>query len=429
MKPRGEFVTPPIICPTLVGRAGHLAILQQLVEGTKQGEGQHVALISGEAGVGKSRLVAETKTHAMTQGFLLLQGHCFPTDLTYPYAPLLDLLRSLLASNPPAKLADAVETLARDIFPLLPELVSDQTPPLSGLEPEQEKRRIFAVLANFFLHLSAQSPVLLLIEDVHWSDDTSLDFLHYLARRCMSERLLLLVTYRHDEMRPVLTNWLAQLNRERLAQEVALVPLSRSDIDTMLSAIFDQRHTSIDMRRFVHGEFLDTIYTLTEGNPFFVEETISSLMAAGDIFYAQGYWNRRPGREVVVPRSVQGGVQQRTERIGEEARYVLTLAAVAGRHFDFALLQQLTRYDEHKLIILMKELVSAQLVVEESADQFAFRHALTRQAIYMQLLARERRMLHQTIAETMEQQSSVTLDLHLEDSLTIFIRQEPGRKR
>ena len=432
MKAVGESVTPPIICPTLVGRANQLTTLHLLVEQAKQGEG-HVVLISGEAGIGKSRLVAEAKTYAMAQGFLLLQGNCFPTDLTYPYAPLLDLLRSLFASHVAATLATELESLVHNIFPLLPELVPDQTIPLPPLEPEQEKRRLFAVLASFFIHLSAPSPILLVIEDVHWSDSTSLDFLHYLlsrtARRTVShplisptaaagranQTILLLVTYRHDEMRSELRSWLAQLNRERLAQEIQLAPLSRSDVDTMLSAIFEQRHTAIDMRRFLHGELLDTLYTQTEGNPFFVEETLSSLIAEGDIFYVQGYWNRRSLHAARIPRSVQDAVQRRTEHLGEAARYVLTLAAVAGRHFDFALLQQLTRYDEEQLLKVMKELVSAQLVVEESAEQFAFRHALTRRAIYMQLLARERTMLHQAIAETMEQFPSSTLDAHLED--------------
>ena len=290
----------------------------------------------------------------------------------------------------------------------------DPTTPLPHLEPEQEKRRLFAVLATFFLQQSTQTPVLIVIEDVHWSDDTSLDFLYYLARRATSHPLLLLVTYRHDEMRPELRNWLAQINRERLAQEIQLVPLSRNDVDTMLSSIFDQRHTSFDMRRFLHGELLDTLYTLTEGNPFFVEETISSLVAAGDILYTQNYWNRKSDSEISIPRSVQDTVQQRTAQVSKEARHVLTLAAVAGRQFDFTLLQHLTQYDEHQLLLAMKELVTAQLVVEESADQFAFRHALTQQAIYTQLLTRERRMLHRTIAETIEQQP-LTLDMHLAD--------------
>jgi DNA-binding NarL/FixJ family response regulator len=407
-------VNRPVLCPQIIGRTPELSALSLLVEQAKGGQG-HVALIAGEAGIGKSRLVSELKALALVQGFLVVQGACFPKDLNYPYAPLLDLLRSLVASNLSATIAADVETLAHDIFPLLPELVPDLTTPLPRLEPEQEKHRLFAVLATFFLHLSTQAPLLLIIEDVHWSDDTSLDFLHYLSRRSVPQPLLLLVTYRHEQMQPELSNWLAQLGRERLAHVIRLAPLARSEVDMMLSAIFEDRHASFDMRRFLHGELLDALYTLTEGNPFFIEETLGSLIAAGDIYYVQSYWNRKSGREISIPHSVQDAVQQRLAHVGESARQVLTLAAVAGRNFDFALLQQLTQYDESQLLLLMKELVSAQLVVEKSADQFAFRHALTRRVIYTQLLARELRMLHQAIAETIEQQSHTTPDLHLED--------------
>jgi DNA-binding CsgD family transcriptional regulator/tetratricopeptide (TPR) repeat protein len=231
----------------------------------------------------------------------------------------------------------------------------------------------------------------------------------------MSQRFLLVVTYRHDEIPASLSTWLTQIDRTRTSQEMRLASLSRSEVDTMLSAIFDARHTALDMRRFVHGELLDTIYTLTEGNPFFVEETLTSLIAAGDIFYVQGYWNRTSRREIHVPRSVQDGVRRRTQHLREAARHVLTLAAVAGRHFDFTLLQQLTQYDEHQLLEIMKELMSAQLVVEESGEGFAFRHALTRQAIYTQLLIRERILLHRTIAETIEKLSATFGEGELEE--------------
>jgi predicted ATPase len=373
----------PLLCPKFIGRTPELATLGSFVEQAKGGQG-HIVLIAGEAGIGKSRLVNELKTAATARDFLIVQAACFPADRAYPYAPVLELARSLFTTCPETRLVAESGALAPVLFPLLPDLIS---PPvdllaLPPLDPEQAKRRLEALLTQLFLSQAAQASMLLIVEDLHWSDTSSLDFLHYLVRRFRSHPILLLVTYRQDEMRPELQSWLAQLDRERLAQEIRLMPLSRHEVDTMLSAIFEERHTALDMRRFLHGEFLDTLYTLTEGNPFFVEEILSSLMAAGDIFYIQGYWNRRSRGEVSIPRSVQDSVQQRTAHVGEATRHVLTLAAVAGRHFDFALLQQLTRYDEHQLLLVMKELVSAQLVVEESADQFAFRHALIRRAIY-----------------------------------------------
>ncbi len=409
-----EPLIPPVTCPMLIGRENHLATLRQLVENTRRGD-THLALISGEAGVGKSRLVAGIKAYAADQGFLLLQGQCFPSDLTYPYAPLLDLLRSLIVSRAPGISSASLEDLARDIYPLLPELATDQHRSPLHLEPEQEKRRLFAVLATFFLRLSTQSPLLLIIEDAHWCEDTSLDFLHYLSRRAKAHSLLLLVTYRQDEMRPELRSWLAQLDRERLAQEIHLDLLSRGDLDTMLSTIFEQQQTSFDMRRFLHGDLLDTLYALTEGNPFFVEETLRALVTEGDIFYTHGYWNHRSLGDARIPRSIQDAVQRRTAHLSEAARNVLTLAAVAGRQFDFVLLQLLTNFDEQQLLLMMKELVAAQLVVEVSSEQFAFRHALTRRAIYTQLLARERSIVHRTIAETIEQLPDTTLDARVED--------------
>ena len=423
----GEQAIPSVTCPVLIGRENHLATLRQLVENTRSGEAR-LALISGEAGVGKSRLVAGVKAYAAEQGFLLLQGQCFPTDLTYPYAPLLDLLRSLIASRVPTISSTSLEDLARNIHPLLPELATDQPGPSLQLEPEQEKRRLFAVLATFFLRLSTQSPVLMIIEDAHWSDDTSLDFLHYLARRAAGHSLLLLATYRQDEMHPELRSWLALLDRERLAQEIHLDLLSREDLDTMLSTIFAQQYTSFDMRRFLHGELLDTLYALTEGNPFFVEETLRVLLTGGDIFYTQGYWNRKPFSDARIPRSIHDAVQRRTEHLSEAARHVLTLAAVAGRHFDFVLLQLLTNLDEQQLLLIMKELVSAQLVVEVSSEQFAFRHALTRQAIYTQLLARERAIVHRTIAETIERLPDTPPDARMEDLAYHFYKARDWQK-
>jgi predicted ATPase len=133
-----------------------------------------------------------------------------------------------------------------------------------------------------------------------------------------------------------------------------------------------------------------------------------------------GRWERKLFNEMRIPRSVQDAVQQRADQLSQDARRVLILAAVAGRRFDFALLQALTKHDEDQLLKLIKELMAAQLVVEESEEEFAFRHALTRQAIYADLLVRERKTLHRTVAETMERLYSPTLDAHLADLAAHF---------
>jgi len=397
----------PVSSPVLIGRQVEVASLHALINQARKGHGQMV-LLSGEAGIGKSRLAAEVKTQAQAHGFLVLQGNCFPTDRSTPYAPLLDLFGSSQTKELRFPSTANLEPLARELALLHPGLVplSSGEAQVRPLEPEQEKRRLFVALTQFFTGLATKQPVLLTFEDLHWSDETSLEFLHTLARRCVHHPLLLVLTYRNDEMHPGLSNWLVQLDRERLAQEFVLTALSRSEVDAMLRAIFD-------LQRPLPAETLDAIYELTEGNPFFIEEILKSLITAGAIDSAHEIWEGQPLNTLPIPRSVQGAVQQRLDHVSDAARQVVLLAAVAGRRFDFGLLQQITQSDEGELLRLMKELIAAQLVVEESEEQFAFRHALTREAIYRQLLLRERKALHRTIAEAIEQIFSATLDAHL----------------
>ena len=397
-----ETMAPVFICPTLVGRQIDLTALHVLIERKIGGQGQAI-LICGEAGIGKSRLVAEAKIYAAQRDFLLLEGHCFQTDSALPYAPLLDLFLSYFARYAPAFLADNmrsfVSTLSRllpDLALLFPDMATFPAPPV--VDPEEEKRRLFAAMTHFFTDQATRHPVLLVVEDVHWCDDLSLDFLLHLARRCRNVPLLLLITYRSDELHTGFRQWLTQLDRERLTQEFSLRPLSRSDVDGMVRAI-------LALERAVDADLIDTLYNLSEGNPFFVEELLESLITTGKLVCVDGTC-KRTSRQASIPRSVQDIVQQRTEHVSADARQLLLFAAVAGRRFNVALLQQVLHCDEAHLLDLLKEVMAAQLVIEESTDQFAFRHALTQQAIYAELLVRERQALHGAIAETLEQLST-----------------------
>ena len=412
------------MCPVFIGRVSERDALFRLIDRTRSGQGG-VALVCGEAGIGKSRLVAEAKAEASDLGFLLLLGSCFQMDSSYPYAPLLDLLRTSALPT-----ADAPAPVVLEFARLLPELAPNisGSPPAPLPDPEQEKRRLFAALTRFFKERASQRPVLLVIEDLHWCDDVSLEFLQSLARSCATQPLLLLMTYRSDEISPGLQRCLVQLDRARLSQELQLLPLSRSDVDAMLDAIFA-------LPEGERANLLDLIYPLAEGNPFFVEEILTSLVSHGVLLSDDGVWQCKPhpdqrSEHVPVPRSVQDAVQQRTHQLSAEARQVVAFAAVAGRHFDFAVLQQVMHCDEDRLLLLVKELLATQLVVEVSADQFAFRHALTQQAVYAGLLARERRSLHRVLAEAIEEPSDTTpmLDTHLADLASHYYEAEVWAK-
>jgi len=160
---------------------------------------------------------------------------------------------------------------------------------------------------------------------------------------------------------------------------------------------------------------LDALFDLTEGNPFFLEEVLKALIVAGELVKGGDGWRWKRADTWHIPLSLHNAVELRLTHLSTDARRILQLAAVAGRRFDFALLLQITRFDEAALVELMKEAITAQLVVEESAEQFAFRHALTQQAIARGLLARERRALHGTIAQALEQMYATALDAHLAD--------------
>ena len=413
----------PIVCPVLIGRTSYLEALIRLMEQACSGYGQTV-LIAGEAGMGKSRLIAEatlrlrsSQAQTTSPATLVLEGRCFESDRSLLYAPLLDLLRSFLVSHSSDDIVPLLSLTAPALVKLVPELgtLVPELAPSSILEPEQEKRQLFQALTHFFTRLSATQPVLMIIEDVHWSDESSLEFLLYLARRVASHCMLLLLTYRSEEEYPVLTPFLANLSRERLAEELMLTPLSIDEVGEMIRTISR-------LPRALDADFLEAISRLTEGNPFFIEELLKSLVTAGEIVYTNGRWERKSRKDgqgiplperLYLPRSVQLAVQQRLDHLSAEAKDLLSLAAVAGRRFDFALLQQVTRRNEAELLRLVKELITAQLVVEEAEDVFAFRHALTRQAVYTDLLARERRALHRLIAETLESIHANTLDAHL----------------
>jgi predicted ATPase len=212
----------------------------------------------------------------------VLEGHCFESQRSLPYAPLIDLLRSSAPGDRPHgsstdQLVEAIGPSAIELVRILPELAPLVA--VRGLAPEpehseQEKYRLSRALADGLCQLADARPALVIIEDAHWGDDASLDFLGELARQIAALPFLLLVTYRDDEVSPALSKLLAGLDRLRLAAELRLARLDRAGVGEMLRAV-------CGLERPVRPEFLDAVFSLTDGNPFFVEEVLRSRVAAG----------------------------------------------------------------------------------------------------------------------------------------------------
>ena len=187
------------------------------------------------------------------------------------------------------------------------------------------------------------------MEDLHWCDETSLELLLYLARNCTHLPLLFVLTYRSDEVSPELRHSLAECDREHLAQDFFLQRLARAEVDAMLRAIFA-------MHQAAPTGLLESMYALTEGTPFFIEEILKSLIATGEITDREGVWERTllfgtHTRHPSIPRSVQDAIYLRTKQLSAPARQVFTLAAVAGRRFDLPILQQVMQTDESHLLV------------------------------------------------------------------------------
>jgi len=385
-----------VVCPTIVGRDAELDAVRAVLDRARGGAGQ-VALIVGEAGVGKSRLLKAMADEARRGGYFTMRGASYESDSSIPYAPLLDLVRLFAESASPALVAHVLAPAAAELVTLFPELQSllPETLPAPTSDPDTDKRRLFHAVARTITLLSHTQPVFLAVEDVHWCDDATLDLVFHLARSHSAQSVCIVLTYRGEEVGPRLARLIAELERARLVTELPMKPLGRAEVRAMLDAIFGPRTN-------LGNDFVELIHGLTEGNPFFVEETLKALMVAGDLVPRDGGWRAQALERVRVPRTAIEAVRRRIATLTVPARSIASIAAVTGRRFDFELLRMLSDVDEDELLALVKELIAAQLVVEETGERFAFRHALTREAIYADLLVRERVALHRAVAAALE---------------------------
>ena len=387
-----------LVCPVVVGRVAERARFAEHLAHAGEGRGQTV-LLSGEAGVGKSAFTRQAIESATAQGFRVLYGVTVESDGGLPYAPFVAAVRSGFRGIERDRLGRVLAQTAPDLAQLFPELSkASRTEPATTVE----QHRLSVAFQGLFSAFAREAPVLLVVEDLHWCDEASLALLHYLARELRDTRVLLLGTYRSDEMhrRHPLLRVLAGMQRERLVGEIALGKLTPDEVRELIRATLLPTDPNIT----VSEEFRDALYARSEGNPFFTEELIKSLVDSGDIFHrGDTGWDRKPIDQMKIPGSVREAVRARVDKLSHDAQATLSAAAAIGLRFSFDLLRGVRGISEAALEAQLREFMEQQLVVEHGgrSDEYGFRHALTKEVVYDDLMVRERKRLHRAVADAL----------------------------
>jgi class 3 adenylate cyclase len=392
-------VRPPV---GVVGRAAEIQTMTDAVKRVAGGEGREVLLVSGEAGLGKTTLVAETAHAAFDTGACVLFGHC-EEDLATPYQLFAEALGHYVTHAPEEQLLAHVEAHGSELSRLAPTLASRirDLPPSKATDSDTERFLLFAAVVGLLGSMSREQPVVLVLDDLQWADKGSLLLLRHLAAAERSMRVLILGTYRDSELSQAhpLTDTLAALHRQRGVSRIELAGLDDSGVVALLEAAAGQSldAAGVGLARAVYRE--------TDGNPFFVSEMLRHLSETGAIYQdTTGRWVAESALEqLALPDSVRVVIGARVGRLGKDAGRVLSVASVIGRDFDLDLLARATKTSEDDLLDILDAAASVALV-REVADtgRYSFAHALIQHTLYEDLGHNRRARSHRQVAEALE---------------------------
>ena len=392
LTPSGDLERPPF-----VGRARELRGLEARWAEAAHGHGG-IVFISGEAGIGKTRLTEEFAAMVRGRGGVVGYGRCYEPERVLPYQPLADVLRDLAAQRGDA--APALPAWVRgEVARLAPERMAPLIPPEPLPDPLQAERQavLFHAIAAFVRHYASLSPLLIVLEDLHWATDSTLAAVHYLVRQTADAPLLLLGTLRTEEVAEAhpLAAMAGRLARDGLAQHLMLERLSAQAVAELL------RRTS---GAEPEAELVDRLYAHTEGNAFFLVETLREL-AGTPIPGLSREREEGAGCGLPVPGNVRALLEWRLGRLSAPARAWLVCAAVAGRTFDLDVVCRAMGADEDAALEALDDLLKQGFLREGSGilgRDYEFVHHLVQEATYSAIHHRRRRRLHRLIGAAME---------------------------
>jgi ATP/maltotriose-dependent transcriptional regulator MalT len=371
---------PGLVSPVFVGRGTELSSLIAGLDSAAAGE-PVVVLVGGEAGVGKTRLVEEAASRARAEGARVLTGSCVEVGGEgLPLSPVVDVLRTLLRQMPDDELDEVLGPARIELARLLPEL-DPHTPASAAPAGAEGNARVLELVFGVIQRLAGDRPLMLVIEDLHWADRSTLDLVALLVRALRDARVLLVISFRSDELqrghplRSLVTGW----ERVRSVRRIELQRFTREEVARQLEAILDGPPSR---------GMLDLLYERSEGNAFLIEEILAALQAGAG-----------PDE---LPATLRDVLLARAEQLSPQTLSLLRIAAAAGRSVPDGLLARVADLDDAELDAALRDAVEHYLlVIDESGQGYRFRHALTRDAIYSDALPRERVRIHAAYAEAL----------------------------
>jgi predicted ATPase len=377
----------------IVAREEEVSRLLSLLDEVVRGEGRLV-MLAGEPGVGKTRLAQEVTVGGRARGFQVASGRCYEPERSVPYYPFLEVLTVLSEGVPAGLRAEAPRR-----WPYLERLLPDRPREVSGSEmgAQDVQQRLFWAVSGFLQAAAESAPVAVLLDDLHWADESSLRLLQHVARQTRGSRVLLVGTYRDVEVgrQNPLERLLRDLHRDGMLEEMTVRRLEEEGTGALAAAVLGTTE--------VPGELAQLVHAHTDGHPFFTQEVMRALVERGDVFLRDGNWDRWAMEDIEVPQSVRSAIGERVSRLSDQTQTVLHEASVLGQAFGFEELWRMGKRSEEEVEEALEEVLTAMLIRVSGRDEYSFNHALTQQTLYAELTPRRRRRLHAAAGEALEQ--------------------------
>ena len=362
------------------------------VDAVVAGHGRLI-MLAGEPGAGKTRLAQELTLNVRNRAFIIATGTCYESRQAVPHYPFLDALAMLYGAVPPT-----IRSEVPHRWPYLGRLLPEAGIQVRGVgdEGKEEQDRLFRAITGFVQAVAATAPVALLLDDLQWADTATLELLQHLARHTRAHRVLVVGTYRDVEVgrQHPLRRALRDLTREQLMERVPVRRLAPDGTAALMAVSLGDTEIASDLASWMHSH--------TEGNPFFIQELLRMLLERGDMYQEGGRWRSRKLEEIEVPETVRSVIEERLSRLSDEAQHMLPEASVLGQTFNFDHLHAIADRPEEELAAILEEATKAALIREIGRDTYEFNHALTRQALYVELTSHRKRKLHLAAAEALE---------------------------